>query len=249
MALRAAMALVLSYAAPAFAHPLVERARESYAQGDFEAAAITLEAIGDDAGLSADDLVALLEIRALARRALGDDRGAEDALATLASLRPSHRFGPEVPPEVQDQFARLRGDRISIEARAHVANGELVVRARTTDPARLIRRVRIAVRAAGAWSEEDGTERRIATGSESTEWYAEAIGPGGAIVASFGSAGDPHVASGAIAVASGGFDPWPLIGITAGILAAGGIVLAIVLAFTAGTDTRVEGPVVMELFP
>lgn len=242
-----AMALVLSHAAPAFAHPLVDAARGRYAEGDFEAASAALDDVNDDARLSVDDLVALLEVRALARRALGDERGTEDALAALATLRPAHRFGDETPPDVQDQFARLRGERLALDAGAHVASGELVLRARTVDPSRLIRRVRIAVRIGGAWSVEDGRERRVAVGTEPTEWYAEAIGPGGAIVASAGSADDPRVASGA--TAASGFDPWPAIAIVAGVLAAAGIVLAIILVATAGTDTVVEGPIVMELFP
>lgn len=256
-----AAVLCLIVASVAHAHPAVDAARARYAAGDFAGTIAALDAAGERDDLTRADLIASLELRALALRALGDDPGLERALTAIASFEPQHRFGPEVPPALVARFAQIRdrlGGPVRVVGEARVeADGASVGVEVGRDPASLTRTVRIHVRPdGGAWRIEEGTSVQLDGAVGRLEWWAEAIGPGGAVIATAGSAGDPRTASAAlagrtplaIAPASdedggGGAELWIALG--AGAVVAG-VVVIVLLASAGGSEgTAVDGPFVM----
>ncbi|MGE3632717.1 MAG: hypothetical protein AB7P00_22675, partial [Sandaracinaceae bacterium] len=91
--IRVAIALAILVAVPAIAraHPGVDRARARIDEGDYEAAQAELD--GAMRGvLTRDDLVLVLEARALLDHARADEAELERTLTSLASVSPSHRF-------------------------------------------------------------------------------------------------------------------------------------------------------------
>lgn len=256
MAAAVALSASILWCATAQAHPAVDEARGRYERGDFEGTLATLDALDDDAGLSAADLVRLLELRVLAARALGDEASTDAALEALASLRPDHRFGPEVPPVVQARFASIVASSapLAVEARAEADGDEVVLSVRAAhDRSRLVRSIRVHAALGGVWRTERGPSLRLRVdpGAE-VAWFAELVGPGGAIVRSAGSREQPRLhrrgvagGEGAPAEASSGVEAWPFL-VAGGAAVVAAVVLTVALVLTAGVDTAVEGPIVME---
>lgn len=100
------------------------------------------------------------------------------------------------------------------------------------------------VRGATEWETVRDAPLMVAGGSDDViEYYAEAIGPGGAVLARAGTATEPLRAAGpAVATGGGGDEVWPwIVGGAAVLVVAGAIVTAVVLTSSSGTvSTQLE---------
>lgn len=234
-----------SFLAPRAHAQLADGARH-LASADFERAVRAYDRAISEATLSRDELVALYEGRAIARWAIGDEDLARLDLAALASLDPQHAFTPEAPPALTRAFAEspveplalsLSWDDAPGRARAHVAV--------ENDGAGLVLLVRIhARRPSEPWSIEEGTEVEITHGAtERVELWAEAIGPGGAVVARLGTALAPLAhpdqvgpSARAVLAAPDQAAPTTPLWIAVGVGAAVLVVVAIIVGVVVGTN-------------
>lgn len=182
----------------AYAHPAVDRAMALVLEGDYEAARPALDAAMSRDDLSRDDLVALLEARALLFHGAGDDAGLTQTLRALASFAPTHTFGPRFPPDLARRSVAIgREMQGRLRIRATQAPSAVGVRLEATvehDAASLVRRLRIRVFDAGAGQWREATPPVEAAAGRELLAFVEAIGPGGAVIAAEGSADAPiHV--------------------------------------------------------
>lgn len=191
----------------------------------------------------------------------------EADLRRLASLEPTHRFGPEARPEIHNAFERLssaQGSPMSVVAQAEARAGAVHVTAAVRgDPLRLVRSVRVSARAdGGAWQTEEGGEVVLPIASGAIEYYAVAIGPGGAALASVGSehaplrltlggtvaGADPSLVPSAGGEGEGegdGTEAWPWIAL-GGVL--GVTLVVVVIALLTGGESDVTQPGAPRIF-
>lgn len=181
-------------------HPLVQEGHAFYEQAQFAQALEAFEKAAAADGLSKQDVIKLLEGRALVNFAMGQKRATERSLAQLASVAPEHRFDATVPPEVVVGFTnalkRSQGTiRIGIK-RESIFGGELLQAQLWRDVGALVRKIRIVARSSsGKWSEGDGVLRIQAPRFAEVEYYAVAVGPGGAPIAELASPNKPEMFS------------------------------------------------------
>lgn len=239
--------------AAAQAQPLVAEGRQLLDEGRFEDAIERFTAAEAADDLTREDLVLLLEGRALAAHALRDLEAMNRELARLLKIAPEHRFDPTLPPDLETTFASLRasaGPPIAIATSSRRRGDMVVIETTVTgDGDGLGRSVRIAARLPGrAW--ETGGERVeiAASPSETVEYFAELLGPGGAVIAASGTADRPEqrppdAASGETPIPvgpddDGGLSPWIWVAIGGGaaLVAAGVITLVLVLSAEPGTQ-------------
>ncbi len=274
---RAAVGIALSCVAwlagvaPAAAHPIVDEGRAMAHEARFEEALAAFSRAESASDLTRDDVVALLEGRALVYFALGQNAELERTLAALASLAPDHAPDRAIPP---DLVARIREAGARVEAPLSLGGG--AERRGTSarvhvdvlrDPTGLVRDVRVFVSdGSGGFRTLGGRDEEVvADPARTLEWYAEAVGPGGAVltsegtrdapeslppdltparVAADGSAGD-RAGRGALGEDGAGEDdsgpgPWPFVIAGAVLAAAIGVVIAILVV--PGGDTQPSAP-------
>ena len=145
---------------------------------------------------SLEQLQMLFEGRARAKQATGDDPGARRDLQALLSLDPDHDLGPGAPPallRLHDEVRSQIGGRLSIRTsgvpvpEGWVLGGEI-----RGDVARITRSVRLHYQGDdGTWQTAPGPEV-LAPPSSRLRFFAQAIGPGGAVLASEGSRESPR---------------------------------------------------------
>lgn len=174
--------------------------RRRLEQADFTRAVRAFDRAERSAHLTRDELVAIYEGRAMARWAQGNERQAERDLAALAELDPHHGFPPEAPPELGDAFdeaAREGGLALEIDF-ADETGGTTISVDVHRDGAGLVRSLRTHVRVAGdPWSDSDASTVHLDVPEDGrVEAWVEAIGPGGAVVGTSGSADAPIVHGG-----------------------------------------------------
>ncbi|NOY93722.1 MAG: hypothetical protein GXP55_21260 [Deltaproteobacteria bacterium] len=188
--------------------PLTTRADESLDagftaldQGDFDVAAAAFDAALAGDGLSRPELVALLEARAALHFALHDEAALDADLGWLAALDPGHAFGDDRPPDLARRFVEIEQHHpgaLEVVATALPSDASVGVRARVERvPEGMDVRLRVCTRQErAAWRCVDGGQASSPlSASGGVYYYAEALGPGGAVVASAGSASDPlHLA-------------------------------------------------------
>ena len=201
----------LSRAYPAAAQPAIDEARRLADRAEFEQALQVLE--GAEAGndLVAEGVVPLLRLRAIAEFALGSDRALGRDLARLAALG----WQPPaddvlLPPALLQRYADVRQRVTPLGVSVEVERGAGAVRLSASlrgDVDGLVRAVRFHTRlAGGSWLTSDGREARALTPDESTvEYFAEVLGPGGAVLVHEGSETDP-LAVRPLAIEDQGFD-------------------------------------------
>lgn len=253
-ALAAVSSLVLLLPAHVLAHASVDEARRLYEEAEFVAALDLLgrATAGDELTLA--DLEEVYELRALVHVALGDAAAMQDDLNTLAAIAPDHELDRGMPPDVQRAWAETRArapGAIRVVAETETgASGVTVSVEVSGDALHLVRRVRIRGRAGeGAVAEAIDAPLFVGTptGEEVTYW-AEAIGPGGAVLASSGSEASPLRASGA-AVGSGdeggGLEAWPFLVAGGGVLVVGAVIVIAVVATQGGTPNTTVEPFVV----
>jgi hypothetical protein len=231
--------------ATALAHPLVDEARASYEEADFEGA---LDALGraeaaDD--LVRDDLEAIFELRVLLGLGMADEGMTEQALRRILSLNPAHDFGDLLPPEVLEAAARIRAEqagalRVRVRARRS-PTGLVIAAAVDRDPTGLVRTTRVAARVGTApWRRVDFAELTLTEPSEPVEFYAELLGPGGVVLASDGSESEPKRWTPPTETNPAEV-PWMWIGIGAGAALVTGLVI-VVAVVASGGDSDLTNP-------
>lgn len=247
--------------ATALAHPIVEQGRQQASDADFDAALASFAAALEADGLTREDLIQLYETRAYVYYATGNREALQADVARLAALDPEHGFEVSIPPEVSDLYRTAvdhSDGRLSLDGQpSESVTGVVEVRAIVTGDAEdLVRRVRIFIRTAGGpWAEGGNSVQLPSRIGESVEWYAEALGPGGAVVANIGSATAPmhHARNGDSDLGTtDGLDSAEGDGVPLWVWIAGGAgialvtVLAIVLLAgeSLSDDTQPSGPIV-----
>lgn len=250
------LAVVSSSPAVAYAHPLIEEAARHYESADFEGALAALSRAERADDLRREDLVQLLIQRAVISLALGREAQMRADMAALVSIAPMQELGREIPPQVREAFADALGeDASALTVRATLSpmeGGGRVSAEVTGDPTGVTRAIRVAARAAGAeWRRGEGSVAVETLPGATIEFFAEAVGPGGAVLATDGTEADPRRGSAAAAAATrveeapaedGGTGL--LIGLVAGgaALLVLGVVLVAVLASGGTSDQTQFGP-------
>jgi hypothetical protein len=247
--------LVAALALDAIAvHPEIAKAIEAYEGASFEDALEILNRAEAGSDLSRDDVLELLRRRVLVRFAMGDRAGMDADLVRLVSIDPDHVFGEDAPPPVSAALAVVKArpvDPISITvvverpAPGRVALAPKVI----ADPGGVVRSTRLYVRSPDAAYAEAPAPAVLETND--VEYYAEAIGIGGAVVAARGAPGAPlrfsapAEATLATAAEDGGVDPlWYVAGAGA-VVVVTAVVLAVVLTRGSSDETQLGAPMVV----
>ncbi len=246
----------------ASAHPLVDQAREQLGEALFVDALDTLATAEAGEDLTVEELADLFAVRALVNRALNNDDAMNADLARLAVVAPNYAFDRRAVPEVRRAFADARANAsgaIRVVATPAIEGGGVTVRADAqNDVQHLVRTVRISGRpdAASAWERSDDAPLFVSTDGP-VEYYVEAIGPGGAVLASSGSASSPHrfggggEAGGDVLAATGGETAeddeggggaglWIGLGIGLAVVAGVAIALAVALSSGGGESSQLD---------
>jgi len=262
-------AALLALPATAVAHPLIDRARERFEQAEFDEA-LELFAQAEEADdLSREDLIQLYLKRALVYHALDRDEDLELDLFRLATIEPDMEFTRRIPPRVRSAFAEAAGEvdapiRIAVDSSREDGWVRLEPRLEN-DQAALVREIRLGARVTGEWLTAVNESLEMEAGPEErVDYWAEAVGPGGAVIATQGSRSEPRILGPAGAVAEGGTGtgtgtdggegsgsgtgggvPWWPFAVGGAAAAAGAVVLVVLLS--GGNDnTFVPGPTCCE---
>lgn len=201
--------------------------------------------------LRREDLVHLLEGRALAHHALGNDGAMDEQLRMLAALDPTHAFPAHVPPEVAWRFRMLASrspGRLRVRVRASRRDRALDLRAEVEgDPGGLVRDVMLSARTgSGPWQRgTHGVTSLDVSGDAHVEYRVVVVGLGGAPLLEVGSedAALPLLVSApTCASAASGSEPasrveiWPFL--VGGALTVGAVVVALSVALDAVESDR-----------
>jgi len=256
----AAFVVVVGAGSRAYAHPLVEQGFHRYAEADFAGALEAFSQAWSANGLERDDVVRVLAGRAMVHFAMSDTLALNAALASLASLEPEYTFPREAPPELAAGLAEAReriGGQLAIEVAVAWRGPDAELTARTVHgPSGLVSRVVLHAHGAGA-RVQTGDDSLVVTDARGhLGYWAEAIGPGGSVLTTLGSATSPLDSSAgmpAIGVdagggggalgggnddSSGGVTPWLWVGLGAVVVA--GAVIAVLLATSGGTSDQTQ---------
>jgi hypothetical protein len=255
-----ALAVVLSLPSLAFAQGAehIDEGVRLYEEADLNGALDAL-ANAEEGPLDRSELLRLLLTRALVRFGLGEFGPLERDLLAIATIEPDYDLGVRAPPPLQNAFARAKervtaplGVRVELEGMAGGVRLEAVA---SGDRAGVVERVVIAARPAGQseFSRGDGGTLTLPVGEGGEiELYAEAIGPGGAVLATDGTRQEPRRATVPAPVAAGGggaVDTGPnvplVVGVTVGsAVVVAAVIVAIVLATSGSGGTMPQGPIV-----
>ena len=265
---------IFAWPATGAAHPLIDQAQERFDAADFEGALAKFAAAENADDLDRDDLIELYRRRAMVHHTLGNEVDLEQDLLRLATLEPGFEFDAATPPIVQNVFrqaARNLAGPLTIRVIATAGPGVVRISARVdNDLGALVQSIRIGARTAGgAFRNAENEALNLPTTSDSMiDYYAIAVGPGGAIVANSGSRESPvrssvdelvrgatdDTATGNDQILddgngphrdpdedAGGIGPWPFV-IGGAVAVAGGVALAILLAGQGSTNTVLSPP-------
>ncbi len=198
-AFAALWALVLVVLAPAvaLAHPLIEEGKRKYEEADFQGALDAFARAEQATDLTRDDIVQLYTRRAMVHHAMRHPEDLEADAFRLANLDREVRLPRSAPPPVRRAYeqavARVTALlRVDVEAAVMPGGTRLVARV-TDDNAGLVQALRVRARTAGGvWrrSERASLEFPAAAGA-TVEFVAEAVGPGGAVLATAGTDAAP----------------------------------------------------------
>jgi len=225
-------------------------ARAAYENADFASTLEALSRVEAGSGLTRADVLALLELRALTEFATGATAALDSTLTRLLSLEPSYAAGPSAAPRFAAlvETVRARGVlTLELTGTATPAPTGVRIALRTIDPSGLVLAHRVHWRDQGLEQSAEGTDVLVPTERSSLSWWAEAIGPGGAVLARTEpteptpAARSSATGDRATPAASGGADDSTLaivLGVVAGVALVGGaIAVGIVVAGGAPADT------------
>lgn len=172
--------------APSLGSPRLGSAREAYDDARFEDAREAVDGLLAARRLEWDEVVAALELRALAVFALQDADALERTLRQLAVLEPHHTLPPETPPAVRERWDTLRTIVEPFDARFELRREgvDVVGLVIANDLEGLARSYRVGLSGGGERVEDDGLRVRLTTArGGSFELTVAAIGPGGIVLA------------------------------------------------------------------
>jgi hypothetical protein len=178
--------------------PSLARAGALIEDADFESAREVLRTLAAGEGFSESDVLVWLELSMLVEFAIGGTPP-EPELGALLALDPDRQLGEAVPPDLRDALDALRArphPPLEIAVEATSTAGRYRLRAVVSnDGASIVREPRVFARPAGerSWRASEDGALAIETAAAELAYYAEAIGPGGAVVARQGSADAPLV--------------------------------------------------------
>lgn len=225
-----------------------------YEQAELQAALAALERAAEGT-LERADVVRLLATRALVRFALGFFEPLERDLLAIATLEPDYQLGMRAPPPLHAAYERLQGQisgplRVRIELEALEAGVRLTARTEG-DAANVVERVELSARRVGGeWQRgRDGNLVLPVLSGERVELYAEAIGPGSAVLASDGTANAPRTETvppfRRDQPEPAGMSTGAKVGIAAGAAAIVAAVVIVAILVAGGAEgTRPQGPFV-----
>lgn len=262
------VAAIWLWTSAASAHPLLDEARGAAESADFPRARALLERLDRANDLDRAELPDFLFTSAMVHFALGQEVKMQRDLARLARVAPDYALSDTVAPGLRDAFERARRTArpVALEATASAVPGGVEIRASRPDEdaAGVVRAIRIHARAPGSeWiRSESATYVVPAPPGAVIEYWVEAIGPGGARVASAGSADEPRVVRmGDVAPASSTADRappstrlderdrdapiWPFVVGGAAVLVAGAVALFFVLSSNDPESTQFSAPTVV----
>jgi hypothetical protein len=264
LALATALALV-ALSSTARAHPLVDEGRRELRRAQFDAALALFDRAEQRDDMTREDAIDLYDARALAHLALDDAPALRRDLSALAALDPEHRFGREAPPELQEAFSqtvRASEGPLALEGRTRGLPGAIEVEVTAMSDPGIVQEVRVFVRVGGgSWRRLTGQSQSAGEG-QTLDYYAEAVGPGGAVLATLGTREEPRPSEPALAPGSpqpiragggggggggGGPSPWLFVGIGAAVAAVAALVVVIVVLVTGSqpAGTQPEPPLVI----
>ena len=224
----------------------VDDAVRAYEEADFETAYALFDSLILGADLTRADLIRVYATRALLRFADGDSEGMLRDLAALASLEPEYQLGPRAPPPVHEAFDGLRGGAAALALEVRIVPTPLGARIETSatgDRADIVRAIVVGARATGGTFREstDGTIS-VTEPSETIEYYARIVGPGGATLAERGDREHPHIER--VAAFAARDDTVAIVlGTSGAVLAvAAAVVITVVLTTGAAGTDQVIGP-------
>jgi hypothetical protein len=247
------VALAVAFPLPArAAHPNIDAAREAYEATRFEQALELLTALERGDELSRGDLIELYTLRSLVHYAAGQREDMQSDLTALASLDPSRILPTTYPPDFREAMEAARGRvgegvslRVDVDRREDDA---LLTAVPVGDVASLGRSIRLRVRSDSDFDYrvmEGRAEVRFGESGRVFAW-AELVGPGGAVIATRGSADAPIVVEretpgrageeGRSVLSSPWF--WTIVGV---VLVAAGVGIAIGVASSGETQTQLSG--------
>jgi hypothetical protein len=237
--------------AVAAAHPLVDRGQRLFEEAEFQGALEAYSQAEQASDLTREDLVRLYQQRALVHHAMGNEAELENDVFRLATLEPRLQLGNDVPPAVRQTFEAAKErvtDALRVVGNAETMPGGVRVTARIeNDLSALVQTIRVSTRVGdGEWRTAEAANVEVpAPAGARVQYYAEAIGPGGALVAWSGSRSDPRIAGGAEAGAGGepvgpvdggggGVPVWVFI--AGGVAVVVGVVVIVLLTSSGASD-------------
>lgn len=234
----------------AHAHPAVDDAQRLYEGAEFASALAALDRAEQADDLTRDELQRALELRLLLHLAMESPERLEADLTRLLTLAPDYRPGDEMPPEVHEALESVRprvAAPLAVRASATEIGDTVRVDASVeNDPADLTQGVRVGTRTGDGEPSIGASPASVSIPAGAALLYwAEAVGPGGVVIARDGSAEAPlrFESSAGLATEGGGDDalPWIITGVIVGALVvAGAIVLGVVLASEQGPSDRTQ---------
>lgn len=234
----------------------VERARALLDGGDAAGALRVVAHIEARTDLPASELVTVLVVRALSHAALGDAVALAADARMLVALAPSWQAPADAPEALRaalDEARVAHPTPPELDVDVYPAAGALrIVIEVDDDETGAVRGTRISWRLDGERSWHRSTESEVLVrgiAGTRVEYHAEALGPGGVVIARTGSEASPERASvpatdddgtgglGTMTASSGGsMTLW----LAAGAVAVGALILVLVLVATGGSGERTD---------
>ncbi|MFK8000050.1 MAG: hypothetical protein AB8H86_10650 [Polyangiales bacterium] len=232
--------------------PHLDAAIEAYEQGEFAAARDELNQAQQEDPLDRGAFVRLLVHRVLVAQPLGDDVLLETALLQLASLDREALEG-RAPPALMRRFeaaSEQAGESLlAVNVAVQANEDEVVFRASTLgDTGALVERIVLRTRGTdGEWLEASGNTATHPRGA--VEYIAQAVGPGGAVLAETGTEEapiqySPESTDVSVAPAARPRTRNILIGVAAALVVVGAT-LAIIFVSRADDNASFSGPPVV----
>lgn len=174
---------------------LVGRGVIAYEEGELERARTLFAQAEARSDLRRDDVVRILQHRVFVAQALGDQVELEANALRLVTLEPDglgSAASPQLRREIEAAMARADGV-VRLRLEHTPSDGGVEVRARVMgDAGGLVQEVRLrARRAGGDWPRPVSGVVVVDAPAEEVEVFAEAIGPGGAPLATLGALNAP----------------------------------------------------------
>jgi hypothetical protein len=181
----------------AHAHPAVDEGIEAANDARFDDALRAFDRAWAATDLTRDELVRMLVQRAIVHAAVRATADLDADLRALATLEPAFTLPQIAPPNVRRRFEAIRMEpratpAVDVTVGFTSTGTTFAVQVMGIDPA-LLSRIRVFARAPrGVYVSAEGANAELAVMSQTVEWYAEVLGPGGVRLLTEGEAAAPR---------------------------------------------------------